>query len=135
MKDTWLKWFRVTAYFCMGTAGVLLLLSPLLDQVFDSTIGITMSIFLAAGGACAFFGALVEQWWGEYVGIPLLASAFSVFAVVSLQDGFEVAPYIALANFLLLFSLALALLARWRDVRAVFRLAIHLSQKEARSGE
>jgi len=129
VPDAWVKWMRVLAYGCMGSAGVLCIVSPILTFVYPSTAE-AMAWFLVVGGYLSMVGAYIEHWWGEYIGIPLLASAFSVFAIITWQGNWDYAPYLATANLLLLASVALGLMARWRDARAVFRLANHLSRRE-----
>lgn len=128
VKDRWLKWLRVTAYALMCTSGVLLIASPVLLDFYEMVAEI-MAVFLAVGGFLSFLGALFERWWGEYTGLPLLSTSFMVFALISSKGGWEVAPYITAANFALLWAVALALLARWRDARAIYRLAVHMAEK------
>lgn len=128
VKDHWLKVARIWAYLLMGAAGVLLLVSPIFREAFPDTASV-MSIFLAVGGTLSMLGALSERWYGEYVGIPLLAAGFAVFAVLSL-DSMGNATFIALANFSLLMALTASLLGRWREVRVVYRLAVHMAEKE-----
>lgn len=134
VKDHWLKWMRTLAYALMCVSGVLLLLSPVLTTAYTEVAEV-MSWFLLVGGLCCTIGAVTEKWWGEYVGLPLLASSFMVFGLISSSDAWGAAPYLAAANLALLFAVALGLLARWRDARAVYRLASRLAEKEAASDE
>lgn len=128
MKDRWLKWMRTLAYLLMGSAGVFLLMSPVLTDVY-TTLATIMSWFLVVGGASSFWGALTERWVGEYVGLPLLASSFAVFGVISFAPSFDVYPYVALANLALLLSVSAGLMARWREARGTYRLAVHMSER------
>jgi len=130
VKDRWLKVMRTLAYLLMGMAGVFCLLSPFLTVVYN-TLAEVMAWFLVVGGLCAFLGSLTERWWGEYVGLPLLSSAFMVFAVLSMAGSYAEAHYLALANFALLSAVALGLMSRWREARAIYRLALHLSKRRA----
>jgi len=127
VDDVWLRWTRTVAYFLIGAAGVLLILSPILTDVYTAVAEV-MAWFLVVGGALSFIGSLSKRWWGEFMGIPLLGSSFAVFALISTKDSFEVAPYIAAANFSLLLGISLALTARWREVWLSYRLAMRLAQ-------
>jgi hypothetical protein len=129
VQDGWIKWLRVLAYFLMGLAGVFCLLSPFLTLIYTD-LAVVMSWFLVAGGTLSFVGALGERWWGEYTGLPLLSSSFAVFAVISFAGSYGQAPFLASANLCLLASISAGLMARWRDVRVIYLLAVHLSKRE-----
>lgn len=126
--DPWLRWLRPTAYALMGVSGLLLWVSPVWDQL--GITGVVMSGFLFFGGAFCTYGSVRERWVGEYVGIPLLASSFAVFSFLMAIPQFRVAPFIAVANFALLWSVTLTLVGRWREVHAVYRIAIHPRSKK-----
>lgn len=121
-KDPWVKATRTLAYALMGLSGVLLLLSPVLRTDLGE-VGYTMAIFLTVGGWVSAFGCAFERWVGEYVGIPLLSASFAVFGIITTAGNIQSAPFIAFANLCLLFAVGLALLARWREARAVYRIA------------
>lgn len=129
--DRLLRVLRPSAYGLMGTAGVLLLFSPMMWQELG-TIAIFMSAFLALGGVLACIGCVTERWVGEYIGIPLLTSSFTVFGVIQSASALHVAPLAALANLAILVGVSLGLWGRWREVRAVYRLAVHVAHKEIR---
>jgi hypothetical protein len=128
-KDVPIKVLRCIAYGLMGGAGVLLMFSPALRHDLGP-VGFLMAIFLAVGGFVSGAGALTERWVGEYVGIPLLSASFAVFGIISTVAAIESAPLIATANLSLLLAVSAGLLARWREARAVYRLATHLSRKK-----
>lgn len=123
----WIRWLRTSAYLLISVAGVLLLWSPILTDVY-TRIAEVMAWFLGVGGFLSFLGSLLKRWWGEFTGLPLLASSFGVFALISTKDTYEVAPYIAWANFFLLFAISLAFTARWWEAWQNYRLALHLAQ-------
>lgn len=126
--DTWLRWFRTTSYFLMFSAGVLLFFAP--EVLADlGAVGWVMTGFLTLGGGLSLYGAITEKWVGEFLGIPLLASSFTVFGAISTIPTFMEAPYISGANFALLVAVALSLLARWREVKATYRLVLHVARK------
>lgn len=128
-KDPWVKWTRMTAYALMGLAGILLMFSPTLRADLGP-VGFTMSIFLTVGGWAAATGAITERWAGEYVGLLPLSASFAVFGIISTVGAIESAPLIAFANLSLLLAVSAGLLARWREARAVYRLATHLSREK-----
>lgn len=125
--DVWTRWLRTTAYLLISVAGFLLIWSPILTDVY-SGIAEVMAWFLGVGGFLSFLGSLLKRWWGEFTGLPLLASSFSVFALISTKDTYDFAPFIASANFLLLIAISLAFTARWWETAQTYRLAIHLAQ-------
>lgn len=126
-SDVWTRGLRTVAYLFISMAGFLLIWSPILTEVY-SDIAEVMAWFLAVGGFLSFLGALVRRWWGEFMGLPLLASSFMVFALISTKDTYDVAPFIAGANFLLLSAIGLALSARWWETWQSYRLAIHIAK-------
>jgi cytosine/uracil/thiamine/allantoin permease len=123
----WLKWLRVIAYLCMAIAGVMLLLSPVLTEVYETTAEV-MAWFLFIGGTVATAGSYREEWWGEFIGLPLLGSSFAVFGVISWYGTQAAYPYLAWANLLLLLGVGLAMGARWRDARNTYRIAVFASK-------
>lgn len=127
VDDVWLRWTRTVAYLLIGAAGVLLILSPILTDVY-TWVAEVMAWFLVVGGLLCFIGSITKRWWGEFMGVPLLGSSFAVFAVISTKDSFEFAPYLAAANFFLLIGISLALMSRWREVWLSYRLAMRLAQ-------
>ena len=127
MIDVWTRGLRTLAYLLISVAGVLLLWSPILTDVYSSIAEI-MAWFLAVGGFLSFLGSLLRRWWGEFTGLPLLASSFAVFALISTKDTYEFAPFIAWANFFLLLAISIAFTARWWEAWQTYRLALHLAQ-------
>jgi hypothetical protein len=129
VEDRWVKWLRVFAYLLIALAGIFLLISPFITEIYTKTAEV-MAWFLIVGGALSCFGATTERWWGEYMGTPLLMSALSVFAFISFAGTFDVAPFIALGNTCLLAAVVLGLASRWRHSRVVYLLAVHLSDHD-----
>ena len=130
-RDGWLRALRAVAYLLMGTAGLLLMVSPIIRAEMGF-VGWLMALFLLLGGALSAGGSATDRWVGEFTGLPLLASSFMVFAVISTIDSLEAAPLIAVANLSLLLAVGLGLLARWREVKAVQRMSTHLAKKGRR---
>jgi hypothetical protein len=127
-RDVKIKVLRIAAYFLMALAGVLLLWSPILRDDLG-WLGVAMAGFLAVGGVFALSGAVTERWAGEFIGLPLLSSSFAVFGIISTAGSLAQAPLIALANLSLLLAVTSGLLARWREVKAIYRVSDHLSRK------
>lgn len=136
-EDRWVRRVRALSYFLITAAGFLLVLSPLLDD-FYPPVARVMAVFIAVGGLTSFLGAVTGRWVGEFVGLPLLASSFVVFAFLTTDGTFEIAPYIAAANFSLLTGFGVAATSRWLDSLRSYRLAMHLAKnppEEMISGE
>lgn len=129
-RDKWLRVLMPMAYFCMFAAGILLFISDAFAEL--GAIAYVMGGFLVVGGAASLWGSLSEKWVGEFVGLPLLASSFAVFGVLQAVPAFQAYPLIALANLLLLWSVADLLMGRWRQVKAVSTIALHVTEKERR---
>lgn len=121
--DKWLRVLRPIAYALMALAGGLLFLSPQLREL-DSTVIYVMSGFLAGGGIACLYGAIRQEWVGEFVGLPLLIAAFLVFALVQTGSTAQRAPFMALANLSLMLSITATLGGRWREVKAVYRVSV-----------
>ena len=117
-----LRWLRTIAYGLIGIAGVLLIVSPVFRQTTGLLPGL-MAGFLAVGGTACCYGCVTHRWVGEFTGLPLLASSFVVFGILSFRDAIHVAPYIAFANLSLLTGFAIVMMARWRVVLAVYQIA------------
>lgn len=131
--DRWVRVLRPLAYFCFGLAGVLLWFSPILLAVLG-TLAIIMSVFLAGGGMLAFYGSVTDRWIGEFIGLPLLVAAFIVFGLIQFFFTLPETPYIASANLGLMLGVASILASRWREVKAVFRVAEANATARARRG-
>ena len=117
---------RTIAYGLIGVAGALLLISPVFMA--DATKGaVAMSIFILAGGTLSSLGSATGRWVGEFLGLPLLATAFAVFGAITYRENSEAAPYLAAANLTLLLGLSLLFVARWRYVLSVFHAADRFS--------
>lgn len=117
------------AYACIGTSGLLLVLSPVFATV-NTPLALTMVWFLLVGGYLGMLGAASNRWAGEFTGLPLLIAAFSVFGFITKHENAGT-PYIAWANLFLLNGLALVILARWAYVYAVANAAERFSRKKA----
>ena len=117
-----LRWLRTVAYLFMSASGVLLIVSPLTYVVYG-VFGEAMSWFLVLGGLLASYGSWTHRWFGEFTGIPLLASAFATFGILVSRGSFLDAPYIALSNLFVLMGFSVVMAARWWVVFAVFRVA------------
>lgn len=123
-----LRWLRTVAYLLLATAGVLFIASPLFRSL-SGTIAEVMAWFLVGGGVLSAIGSASTRWFGEFTGLPLLGTAFLVFGLVSLRDGWEATPYIAVGRFCLLSGVAVVMAARWRTVFAIYRIAVRFRGK------
>lgn len=121
-QSQFLRVARTVAYTCIGLAGALTLMSDFVLLTYGF-LGNAMAWFLLVGGAVAASGAASVRWYGEFVGLPLLSSAFCVLGILVWRGGHEATPFIATANMLLLGAFGILLATRWRVVLAVFRIA------------
>lgn len=84
-------------------------------------------IFFIVGGAAGAYGIMRGTWFGEAFGLPLLATALLVYAVIIGLRFFTVIRTPGLLAFaLLLFGFAFGLLGRWREVLRFLRTAREL---------
>jgi hypothetical protein len=116
------RWARLVAYFGFAFAAVVLL-----DQI-DDTPGINivlwyvMSGFLLGGSLPAALGQLTGRWTGEFVGLPLVASALFGFGI--LTGGANGWAYQAVPSIVLLWAFALLIWSRWRSVHVMYGAAM-----------
>lgn len=81
----------------------------------------TMAVFLGIGGILCLLGQLADRWVGELLGLPLVASAMSVFAVLTVRDnGWN--P-ISAPSVLMLAAFGLMFFMRWIDQFMLARAA------------
>lgn len=117
------------SYFLMAAGGAMLLVSPIWKA--EGLTATCMAAFLLVGGALALFGAITHKWVGEFTGLPLLISAFGVFAILNFtQGGFDAAPWLVTANGCILVSVSCLIVARWRVSVSFYRLSTHPSVKQ-----
>ena len=121
-KSRSLQAIRVVAYLLISVGGVFLVISDLLVPTYG-LLAEVMAWFLAVGGLFAALGAITERWVGEFTGLPLAAAAFVVLSFYIYNSGKDEVPWIAAANLCLLAAFAALLMARWRVVLAIFRVA------------
>lgn len=126
-KSRWLRLSRSTAYLLCMVGGLLLLASPLLGDAYGPIAEI-MAWFLAVGGVCAAIGSIFEFWWGEFVGLPLLGSAFGIFGILVWNTNHETAPYLAAGNMCILMAFAVFMSARWRILLAIYSVVVNAAK-------
>lgn len=113
---------RAFAYGAIAMTSLPLVMSDSLTGPMD----FLWPIFIGFGGLCALAGSVSLRWFGEFIGLPLIAAGLAALAVISY--GLETergSPWVGRANFLLLISFALALVIRWRAVLSVYRIAMY----------
>lgn len=109
-------------YLLLLVAGVFFLFYP--SQVILNSLqtGLVLlwSIFMITGGASSLFGVLRNRWHGEVIGLPLLSASNSIFAIALFAYAHTAPPY----GFGLIFmAFSFGLLARWRELRKLVKLA------------
>lgn len=109
---------RTVAYIAIALAGAAMLFLDVFNGWYQ-----TMGWFAILGGLSAAFGTATGRWIGEYVGLPLLASAMFAFAVLTYRDTWDQAGWVAFPSVMLLTAYGTLLTSRWLDVAAVVRAA------------
>lgn len=85
-----------------------------------------MAIFLCLGGLLCLLGQLFDRWAGELLGLPLVATAMSVFAVLTVRDaGWN--P-ISAPSVLMLGAVGVMFFMRWVDQFMLARAARYMAQ-------
>lgn len=122
---------RVLMYGLITAASVIATLAPsqvLVDQS-SNAFGTVWSIAFGAAALTCMIGSIFDRWIAEYTMIPLLASSFMVFGVAMVgqaqaDEAWRIVPYALFFS-----AFALGLVARWRDVQSLLRVATHLEDK------
>lgn len=109
---------RTVAYISIALAGMAMILLDVFNGWYQ-----TMGWFAVIGGLFAAFGTATGRWIGEYVGLPLLASAMFAFAVLTYRDTWGQAGWVSFPSVMLLTAYGILLTSRWLDVAAVVRAA------------
>lgn len=119
-------------YVALILAGVLTLFVPfeaIEDQV-EPLVVKSWSLGLAISSISCAWGSLTDRWIGEYVGLPLLASVFGIWAfAILIAGGLDNLPVTVFG--LIILGFASGLVARWRDVQAIKRVnSVDLPRRE-----
>lgn len=120
---------RVIGYALMAIAGVAAIIwpAPSVRAATSPTTGLLVyvwAILLAVGGISATIGAATDRWLGEYVGLIPLVTTFAAYGLAAWAR----ADWTSIAGGCALMSIAMLLLARWRDVAVVAREAARRAQ-------
>lgn len=122
---------RVVAYSLFALAGAAAMVWPS-PTVATATgwLVYVWAIWLGVGGLAAAIGAITDRWIGEYAGLPLLFSAFGVYAIVILSAQ----RLTSLAGAFALGAIAAKLIARWQDIGEVRREATARARQQQAGG-
>lgn len=120
---------RIVAYALTSAAGVLTFIQVFDFEGINRPLWWGMASWLAVGGLLACLGQAFRRWTGEFVGLPLIGSAFLGFTLLQINLYGLVAQ---LSSHFLLTSFALVVLSRWRDVYALYRASLHLATEGPR---
>ncbi|MEU9819197.1 hypothetical protein ACIGG9_16100 [Pseudonocardia alni] len=123
------RWLLVPYYLLPCAAGLVALLHPSAGVVAASVtlpwLVLIWAGFYVLGGALCTVGVTLKQLWGESLGLPLLASASTIYSTALLLS-YPERGGAALVVGLLLMTQALGLLDRWMGVMALLRRAREL---------
>jgi hypothetical protein len=86
-------------------------------------------VFLIVGGISSAVGAFTDRWLGEYVGLPLLASTFGVYAAAAAAAGITAGRPTSTAGALALAAIAVVIVGRWLEVGLVRREALDAARE------
>lgn len=116
MRDRRRRAVRVAGYMMMAAGGALAYAIPVTSiQASTGWLVYVWASFLLAGGILSGYGALTDRWIGEFLGLPLISSAFAVYFVV-----LALARTVSGAAAALAFgAVSLFLWARWQDVSTI----------------
>lgn len=113
---------RVVAYVLLVIGGIVLMTqldnwSPIIIE----PLWYVLASWLGIGGVLACAGSLARRWTGEFVGLPLIASALIGLGVLQANlEGWSIEIATSTA---LLWAFGLLVLSRWRDVVTLYRAA------------
>ncbi len=94
--------------------------SPSVEKTSGSTLLTTIwVVFLLGGGTCSALGRILGRWVGEYVGLPLLAGAFAVYAVALLYSTIVTTRLTGITAASALVAIFLLVIARWFEVNEI----------------
>lgn len=123
---------RFVMYVSLMFAGGLTLFVPMtsLESEVKPWVVISWSLSLAISSTSCAWGSLTDRWIGEYVGLPLLASVFGIWALaILLAAGLSNLPLTIFG--LIIFGFTSGLVARWRDVQAIKKVnSVDLPRRE-----
>ena len=109
------RWWLVVAYSGMSLGGIIASIwaSPAVSLA-GQIWALTWAMFLAIGGVVCAAGQLWRVWLGEYIGCPMLASAYLVYAVSVANNSIINHRYAGFALSCVLVGFASAAGYRWR---------------------
>lgn len=120
---------RVLMYSGLVLSGVFLIIEP--SQLTVEQVGkvwaLAWAVGIIIGAVISLYGAIRDEWIGEFSGIPLLAAALGMYGLSALAgvDDSGVTNYVLLAFGFIVLSFTAGLCARWRDVQNIMRLSLH----------
>ena len=124
------RWTRVGGYTLMGLAGAWAIIwpAPAVQAATSpaAALAYVWALLLLVGGFTSAVGAAMDRWLGEYAGLWPLIVTFAAYGLAAASTG----RLTAIAASLALGSIALLLLARWRDVAMVRREAVRYSPRD-----
>ena len=122
---------RVFMYGLVTIAAGIGIVSPskvLMDQS-SGALSLVWAIAFGVASLTCMIGSIFDRWIAEYTMIPLLSSSFMMFGVAMIgqahqEEAWRIVPYALFFG-----AYSLGLVARWRDVQSLLRVASHLEDQ------
>lgn len=86
------------------------------------------SVFLVVGGLCAAAGRGLNQWVGEYIGLPLLGAACMVYALSLIVSTIASGRLTGITAGVVLTAIFLLTIGRWLEVNEIRKDAVTEAQ-------
>lgn len=121
------RFIVASGYLLLAVAGVCAYLwpAPSIARALDgggnpqAYLILAWDAFLVVGGLASAGGVIADRWFGEYIGLPLLASVFAVYGVAAGGSGLPTSR----AGAATLIAVALLIIARWFELGLVRKAA------------
>jgi uncharacterized membrane protein YhaH (DUF805 family) len=126
-----MRWAGFTAYLMWAVAVMLFLSDSDIYYEYGLETSI-MAVFIVVGSLLSAIGAATDRWMGEFVGLPLLATAFPVLGLLNLREIHEDTFVLATGEMFITFGISAMVSARWRVVLAVERLVRYRASMDER---
>lgn len=123
---------RVVMYGLLSIGAIVSAFAPsaVLTEQSSHVLAATWSVMFSIAALVCLVGSVMDRWIAEYTMIPLLSATLIVFGIALVgqsqgSEGWRLIPYAMFFS-----AFALGLVARWRDVQSLLRVATHLEKED-----